>query len=433
MSEMEVPKGWKNITFADIVKNEKYAIKRGPWGSSIKKDFFVPDGYKVYQQHNVIYDDFEFGDYFLDEKKFDELKEFEIKHDDILISCSGTIGKIARVPPNMKKGVMNQALLKISPDDLKINPDFFLYLLKSPILQNKIMAKGTAMKNIVSVSNLKKISFNVPIDLKIQKQIVIKLDHILGELDVKKNQILSLIEQNKKRINFFEKNWMSYVIDREIEKHPKRKEWELKKLGDLTSRITKGIFDISPNYYVEDGIPFLRISNLQKFSLNLDTVKFLTPEKNAEFPTTQLHSGDIVLAKMDSSQGGKVAIIPKSVPVCNISQNLIGIKIDQSKLFSTYFFYFLQSNSVANNLSSKATGTSQKMIRLNIMRELEILLPSLEIQEKIVHNIKNAEDKFKEQKTQFEKIKQNYDSKINYINHIQSSILDSAFSGKLLN
>ena len=75
MSEVEIPIGWKIASFDDIAKNEKYAIKRGPWGSSIKKDFFVSNGFKVYQQHNVIYDDFDYGNYYLSEKKFGELKE----------------------------------------------------------------------------------------------------------------------------------------------------------------------------------------------------------------------------------------------------------------------------------------------------------------------------------------------------------------------
>ena len=119
--------------------------------------------------------------------------------------------------------------------------------------------------------------------------------------------------------------------------------WEFKKLGNITSKITKGIFDISPINYVEDGIPFLRISNLQNFSLNLATVKFLTVEKNEEFPSTQLNPGDIVMAKMNGPLGGKVAIIPKSIPVCNLSQNLIGVKIDQTLILPEFLFYFFLS------------------------------------------------------------------------------------------
>ena len=56
-----------------------------------------------------------------------------------------------------------------------------------------------------------------------------------------------------------------------------------------------------------------------------------------------------------------------------------------------------------------------------------------ELQKQIIQNIKKAEEKFQTQKKQFINIKNNYESKIKYINRIQSSILDLAFTGKLLN
>ena len=51
-----LPNTWINITLEDIC-NSKDGLKRGPFGSAIKKEFFVPDGYKVYEQSNAIYDD----------------------------------------------------------------------------------------------------------------------------------------------------------------------------------------------------------------------------------------------------------------------------------------------------------------------------------------------------------------------------------------
>jgi len=431
MSEtIQIPKGWKITTFTDIVKNEKYAIKRGPWGSSIKKDFFVPDGYKVYQQHNVIYDDFEFGDYFLDEKKFDELKEFEIKSDDILISCSGTIGKVARVPPNVKKGVMNQALLKISPDDLKINSDFFLYLLKSSILQNKIMAKGTAMKNIVSVSNLKKISFNVPMDLKIQKQIVAKLDHILGELEVKKKEIISIIEQNKERIDFFEKNWYSFSISNLIENHPQRNEWDTSLLEQVAD-----VIDPHPSHRAppkqNDGYPFAGIGdisvdgtiNIQK-ARKIGETFVIQQEKAYEINEKSIGYGRVASV-------GKVMRLRKQKFRYAISPTLAVIN-PNSNINHDFLFYMLKSNYFFKQVSKQTTGSTREALGIMKLRKLSVLVPMPTQQKDIVKKIKNLEEKFQSQKKQFENIKNNYESKIKYINHIQSSVLDSAFSGKLI-
>jgi len=44
----DLPKGWIYVTLPDIVKNKKHAIKRGPFGSHLKKEFFVKSGFKVY-------------------------------------------------------------------------------------------------------------------------------------------------------------------------------------------------------------------------------------------------------------------------------------------------------------------------------------------------------------------------------------------------
>ena len=44
-----IPEEWEVAKLGDITK-EKDGIKRGPWGGSIKKEFFVPHGYKVYEQ-----------------------------------------------------------------------------------------------------------------------------------------------------------------------------------------------------------------------------------------------------------------------------------------------------------------------------------------------------------------------------------------------
>ena len=69
---------------------------------------------------------------------------------------------------------------------------------------------------------------------------------------------------------------------------------------------------------------------------------------------------------------------------------------------------------------------------LKEIKSIQFLLPSLQTQNQIVQNIKNAEEKFQSQKVQFENIKQNYENIINHINHLQPSVLDAAFSGKLV-
>lgn len=161
-------------TLPEVVKKDRHSIKRGPFGSALKKSFFVEKGFKVYEQKNAIKNDFSLGHYYIDDNKFEELIGFQIKPGDIIISCSGTIGKIAIAPKNIEKGIINQALLKISLDNSIISNNYFSYFFKNFVNQGELKTKGAAIKNIVSVKELKKIPFAVP-NIEEQKRVVKKI------------------------------------------------------------------------------------------------------------------------------------------------------------------------------------------------------------------------------------------------------------------
>ena len=110
----ELPPGWRWTRLVEVTRPVRYAIKRGPFGSAIRKDMFVPSGVKVYEQQHAISGDFTKGRYYINEAKFEELSAFELHPNEILVSCSGTVGKVAIVPPNVERGIINQALLKLS-------------------------------------------------------------------------------------------------------------------------------------------------------------------------------------------------------------------------------------------------------------------------------------------------------------------------------
>jgi len=48
--DFDLPSGWAIAYIPEVVSYDKYAIKRGPFGSALKKAYFVPDGVKVYEQ-----------------------------------------------------------------------------------------------------------------------------------------------------------------------------------------------------------------------------------------------------------------------------------------------------------------------------------------------------------------------------------------------
>ncbi len=129
----------------------------------MKKNIFKPDGYAVYEQKHAIYNQFDNIRYFIDEGKFNEMKRFELNSGDLIMSCSGTMGKIAIVPKNIKKGIINQALLKLTPSN-KVSNVFLRLWMQSESFQDSLKeySGGAAIQNVASVAVLKNIEIPIP-------------------------------------------------------------------------------------------------------------------------------------------------------------------------------------------------------------------------------------------------------------------------------
>lgn len=193
------PKSYNHIALQDLVTQEKGSIRRGPFGSTLRKEYFVSEGIKVYEQSNIIYNDFNRGSYFIAKEKFDKVKNFEVVPGDILISCSGTVGKVAIVPQHADKGIMNQALLKLRLNEDIIIPSYFKNLFESEYMQLKLLQKtqGSAMKNLVALKEMKKIKFPV-VDLGTQ-EIINQV--ILNKESIRTNPVSSSKSLQKSLIN----------------------------------------------------------------------------------------------------------------------------------------------------------------------------------------------------------------------------------------
>lgn len=142
---------------------------RGPFGGALKKSNFVEQGYAVYEQQHPINDCFDSFRYFISQHKFDEMKRFKVSPGDLLMSCSGvTLGRVAIVPPVAPNGIINQALLKITPSS-SLKGEYLKLLMRSQYFQ-KILWKVSgwaAQPNVPPISVIKEFDIPVP-ELDIQ-------------------------------------------------------------------------------------------------------------------------------------------------------------------------------------------------------------------------------------------------------------------------
>ncbi|EOV4087128.1 restriction endonuclease subunit S [Campylobacter upsaliensis] len=168
-----IPNSWAWVKLGDICE-----MKKGPFGSAITKDMFIPNGnnaVKIYEQKNAIQKSETLGEYYISLEHFEKLKQFEVFENDIIVSCAGTIGEIFRIPKNAPKGIINQALMKIKLVNEEWIPYFMIFfdfLIKQKSQEN---SKGSAIKNIPPLDILKNFSIPLP-PLCEQEHIVQTLD-----------------------------------------------------------------------------------------------------------------------------------------------------------------------------------------------------------------------------------------------------------------
>ena len=180
------PKGWEQVTLGDVCSS----IVRGPFGSALKKEFFVaPDAttYKVYEQKHAIQKSATIGTYYITAEKFNELRRFECVAGDILVSCSGTMGELYQLPEGCERGIINQALCKFTLNE-KILPVCFLVYMRQTI--GNLETKGSSIQNIAAVSYVKAMPINLP-PMEIQEQFAA----FVSQVDKSKNVVLRALEQ----------------------------------------------------------------------------------------------------------------------------------------------------------------------------------------------------------------------------------------------
>ncbi|MDI6650564.1 restriction endonuclease subunit S [Leuconostoc suionicum] len=222
---------WEERKFESLLdKNE--GVRRGPFGSALKKDLFVQESpYVVYEQQNAIYDRYETR-YNISKEKFEELHKFELLADDFIMSGAGTIGRISKVPKGIKKGVFNQALIRFRLNKEITDSEYFLQFIRAEFMQRKLTGAnpGSAITNLVPMSDVKKWEIKVPV--KEEQQKIGAFFKQLDETIALHQRMLALLKEQKK-------GFLQKMFPKNGAKVPELRfagfddDWEERKLGEI--------------------------------------------------------------------------------------------------------------------------------------------------------------------------------------------------------
>jgi len=83
-------------------------------------------------------------------------------------------------------------------------------------------------------------------------------------------------------------------------------------------------------------------------------------------------------------QTNTAAIIDQQLKDTVIAAPLLRIRVESNSILPAYLCWFINQPSSQAMLQSKATGTAVRMIGISALEELEVVVPSLDIQQKII-------------------------------------------------
>ena len=174
-----IPEDWEVVELKDILEDKGYI--RGPFGSALRRPELKSEGIPVYEQENAICNSREFR-YFINNEKFQKLSRFAVKENDLIISCSGTFGKVSIIRKEDPKGIISQALLILRLNTNKIKALYLKYFFTSDQGFNSIASRslGSVQINIAKRGIIERIELPLP-PLAEQRAIA----KILSDLDTK--------------------------------------------------------------------------------------------------------------------------------------------------------------------------------------------------------------------------------------------------------
>ena len=205
--------------------------------------------------------------------------------------------------------------------------------------------------------------------------------------------------------------------------------WVKTTIADLGFLVTKGSTPTSYGFrYVPSGINFVKIENIRHSHIETNSIKqFITKETHDYLKRSQLHADDILFSIAGTI--GKVAIVHCDDLPANTNQAISIIRNSRKLINTKYLSVILQSKSL--NILSKARGVGIYNVSLEDIKNMNILLPPLPEQYRIVSKIESIFAQIDAAKQQLERLASQVTSSSGSLAQLKSSVLKQAFDGNL--
>lgn len=178
-------------------------------------------------------------------------------------------------------------------------------------------------------------------------------------------------------------------IDEELFKIPSN--WIWTTIGDITTYKNGFAFNSSMMSKNDKGIPVIKSANIGKKIVKIDSKTDYVEDITDRMKNCLINKNDILMVLSSQSSNveplGVSAIYDMDEPAL-LNQRVLDLKV-KDRINPNYLLYIINSNWFHKKLSSKAAGLAQANLKLSHVLTMEVPLPPLEIQNKIVNRINN--------------------------------------------
>jgi len=298
-------------------------------------------------------------DAFISQEIFNEYKsKFAYpKKGDVLISTSGTIGRVV-VFDGKPAYFQDSNIVWIANDETKVSNEFL------KIIYNQIKWRPTEGVTIARLYNTLIEETEIPLpSLEIQQQIVAEIEGYQ-----------KIIDGAKQIVNHYKPS---------ISINP---DWEMVELEQLCD-VRDGTHD-SPKYVLENGIPFVTQKNITKAGLSFDDIQLISREDHIKIiKRSNVEFGDIIISMIGANRGMSCVIDDNR----EFSIKNVGLIKPLGKINHTYLLYFLKSTIAQEYISLMSSGGAQQFIGLTTLRKFPIPVPDENEQSEIVERIEEEQ------------------------------------------
>lgn len=365
---------WKHYKMDELIEE----ISMGPFGSDVKKEFYVDNGVPILNGSNLqgfkLKED-SFG--YLTKEKADSLKKCNAHRGDIIVTHRGTLGQIVYVPVNSKydRYVISQSQFRFRCKADLVDVQYLVYYFHTREGQYKILANASqvgvpALARATSTFRL--IDIKLP-PLDDQRRIA----SILSSLDRKielNNKINADLEEMAQAIF---KNWFvdfepfkdGKFVDSELGMIPEG--WKVGRLTEIASYMNGLAMQKFPPENNEDSLPVLKIKELGQGFCGTDSDRCSCNIKDE----CKIHNGDVIF-----SWSGTLLVDVWCGGDCGLNQHLFKVT---SKDYPKWFYYYWTKHHLQEFIHiAKDKAVTMGHIKRGHLEEAMVAIPDNDSMEK---------------------------------------------------